>query len=213
MHISVNDQPMGDWRLPAVPGEWLETGFAIPASFIKSTSVEVKMEVSPETPPAQLGLFYLWAYTGERPATPEPQTLSDVRFGSVARLVGYEFSPPTWAAGEALTLTLYWQALQPSVADWRIFVHVIDPANDTAEGILAQADAAPRAGTYPFWVWPKDEVVAETFRLTLPASASRPPYAVLVGLYNSANGERAPLPPENDYGGNRLLITQLEPTQ
>lgn len=209
-HVSVNNEYVGQWRLPAVPGEWLEASFAIPASFVTDTQLEVKIEVEAETVQARLGLFYLWAYQGERAnQLPAPQYQSGVNFGTVARLLGYDLSVQEFAPGESFTLTLYWQALQPSRADWRIFVHLIDPANDTAEGILAQADGAPRAGTYPFWVWPTGETVTETFTLTLPSNAPRGPYALLIGVYDGTTAERAALPIADDFGSGRYQLMVL----
>jgi hypothetical protein len=114
-------------------------------------------------------------------------------FGGEVRLAGYDLEPEE----DALRLTLWWQALRAPRADYTVFVHLFDPAN---EAIVAQSDAMPQGGAYPTSWWATGEVVSETVTLPLegvPEGA----YRLAIGLYDrtmtrlrafSPDGQRLP---------------------
>ncbi len=200
----------GVWRLPAIPGQWLESTFYVPAHLISSSATVFTLVLTSEVADAQLSPFYFWAYQGEvATSTPAPVSSVGARFGDVAQLVGHDLSETAPAAGDMLHLVLYWQALNPPRAEWHVFVHLVDPENDTVEGIVAQWDAAPRAGTYPFWVWDRQQVVVELVSLALPGDLASGDYALLVGLYHLGTGMRAPLDGGSDSGADRLLLSTI----
>lgn len=211
VRVSVNGDDAGEWRLPAIPGAWLESAFVVPAGLITRDFVDVTLTVQPGDRPVRFNLFYVWAFAGERATQPpEPRFPLTASFGDVADLVGYDLPRTTFAPGETLPLTLYWRGLRASAADWRVFVHLTDRRDDTATGIRAQWDAAPRAGTYPFWVWGQGERVSETITLAMPKDAEPGDhYALFVGIYDSASGLRAPVTSEARYEGERVLLTPI----
>jgi hypothetical protein len=210
LEVRVDDEDAGVWRLPAIPGQWLESTFLVPAQFVRSGATRFTFAVGSEVAGARLSPFYFWAYQGELlQETTEPSAETDVRFGTVAQLIGHDLTQTLVAPGDTLSLGLYWRALQPPRADWHIFVHLVDPGNDTTAGIVAQWDAAPRAGTYPFWVWQAEEVVTEPAHLVLPGDLPSGEYVLLVGVYDLATGERAQVDPAQDFGANRLLLSHI----
>ena len=78
-----------------------------------------------------------------------------------------------------LQLTLYWQAMAAPQGDYKVFVHLFDPAD---ERIVAQHDAMPFDGRYPTSWWTAGEVVSET--ITLDLTGVKPgTYRLAVGLY------------------------------
>lgn len=209
LEVQVDGEIAGEWRLPAIPGEWLESAFAIPAHLVHTTATHITLTCRSE-PETRLSPFYFWAYQGELEAeTAIPAVPLDVSFGNVGRLTGYDLSQTTARPGDSALLRLYWQALQPSPADWHIFVHLVDPHNDTTAGIVAQWDSAPRAGTYPFWAWQPEELVVESLRLELPSDLPAGDYVLLVGLYDLASGERAPVASAFDWGADRFLLARV----
>jgi len=127
----------------------------------------------------------------------------------VAALTGFDLPAAELYPGETLNLTLYWQALAPDQADYKVFVHLLNPANDSAAGLLAQFDAAPEAGTLPFWVWPAGAMRRQDVRLDIPADAKPGTYVLLVGVYNAGTDERLPLTGAPDYGAARLLLAEI----
>lgn len=210
LEMQVDHEAAGEWRLPAVPGEWLESTFPIPAHLVRAHATRITFTVKSQMAETRFSPFHFWAYQGDLAAKGmPPHTPIGVDLGNVAHLIGYDLPETTLAAGDTLSLELYWRALQPSPADWHIFVHLVDPQNDTAAGIVAQWDSAPRAGTYPFWVWQKEELVVESLRLVLPLEVPPGDYVLLIGLYDLASGERAPIDRAADLGSNRLMLSRI----
>jgi hypothetical protein len=130
-------------------------------------------------------------------------------FDGQVELVGYQFLDSSGAPlanpqpGEPVTLTLFWQALQPLEEDFTIFVHV----EDRGHQIVAQSDVQPQNGRYPTSVWSKGEIVTSTHSLALPDQS---PLRFLVGLYRWPSLERLMLAgldtPTED---NRYLLLEL----
>lgn len=113
---------------------------------------------------------------------PALDTALDVSFGGQIRLWGYSVSQQEGA----LDLAVAWGALVDPAFDYKYFVHLFDPTN---ERIIAQADAMPRAYTYPTSQWSAGEVVEETISLEVD---SAPPgqYRIALGWYDPATGNR-----------------------
>lgn len=63
-----------------------------------------------------------------------------------------------------VVLACYWRALRPIARDWRVFVHVVDPAGHR----VTQADHAPVAGLRPTSTWPTGEWVRAAVLVYLP---------------------------------------------
>jgi len=94
-------------------------------------------------------------------AEPPMQYRADVDFGGVMRLLGYDLVQ----TGDELRLTLHWRALSAMTTDYRVFVHLFDPAT---ERIVAQFDGMPLRGAYPTsWWWP-GEVLSDQITLSSP---------------------------------------------
>jgi len=115
---------------------------------------------------------------------PEMQRRLSVAFGGEILLLGYDLA----REGEELRLELYWQALRQMEMDYKVFVHLFDPATET---IVAQHDAMPRKGRYPTSRWVEGEVVSDSIVLSL---AGVPPghYRLAVGVYEPETVERLP---------------------
>lgn len=108
-------------------------------------------------------------------------------FGSQFRLLGFELSPDV-AAARPLTVTLYWEGVQPDGRDYTIFLHL----TDTAGTLQAQADGPPQNNHYPTSIWTAGEQIRDPHVLALPAEMSPGRYVLYVGLYDPATGERLP---------------------
>jgi len=121
----------------------------------------------------------------QRPRTfeiPPMQTPVGAEFGGQMRLLGYDLVQ----APDALTLTLHWQAMQAVTADYKVFVHLFDPATET---IVAQDDAMPLRNTYPTRWWAEGEVVSDAIPLSL-AGVPAGQYRLAIGLFRPPKGPR-----------------------
>ena len=116
----------------------------------------------------------------------------------------YRLEPAEPRAGQPVTLTLQWAAAGPLLADYTVFVQLIDSAGS----ILAQGDGPPRGGRYPSTVWAAGDVFSDEHQLDLPANLPSGYYVMLVGLYNREDNQRL-LTGSNDHVS--LPITLREP--
>jgi len=135
-------------------------------------------------------------------AIPPMQVELDVSFGGQMRLLGYDLSREE---GE-LRLELYWQARQQIGRDYRVFVHLFDPAT---EEIVAQDDAMPRQNQYPTSWWAEGEVVSDVVIISLK---DVPPgcYRLALGIYDPRTMDRlAAVGPDGaPVADNRVILDE-----
>jgi len=113
----------------------------------------------------------------------------DVRLGSVAHLRGFDLGALTARPGDALSLTLYWQAVGPADRSYTVFVHLLG-----GDGMIyGQADHVPAGGAAPTYTWAAGQVVID--KVQLPVFADAPPgqYHIAVGMYDPAGADRLPV--------------------
>jgi hypothetical protein len=125
------------------------------------------------------------------PEPPVPSRLvTEGNLGSVARLVGYDPSPPLQAtAGTTLPLTLTWEATGIFDQDYKVFIHLV--GGDKRP--LTQADRQPVGGEYPTTFWDIGERLGDPYQLAIPSDLPPGEYELLVGMYLPSTGERLPL--------------------
>lgn len=154
-----------------------ETGKRLPARRPDGSPIELvtvgKIEIVPGAPPAV--------------AAPNPVTAD---LGGRVRLLGYAIDDrgSQVTPGQAVYITLYWQARSPLTADYTVFVHLADPFSSPR----VQDDGQPRDGSYPTSYWDVGQVVTDTHTLMVPNDLPPGQYLVIVGMYLLETGERLP---------------------
>ncbi|MBC7255776.1 MAG: hypothetical protein H5T66_06695, partial [Chloroflexi bacterium] len=132
---------------------------------------------------------------------------TNARFGEMIALRGYEVraDPLLEGVNGKVIVRLYWQALRPPDFDYSVFVHVLD-----AEGnLVTQSDHAPGAvAGYPPTYWRRGQVVVDEHIVPIPAQLASGSYAIEVGVYNWATGERLLL--EGGQGDRVRLRPHIE---
>lgn len=125
------------------------------------------------------------------------ETPSDLVFGEGLRLVGYDLSDTTVAAGDRINLQTFWQALQAPAANYHIFVHLSELDEHT---VLAQVDGTPGLATRPTSTWTDEAevLVSPEYALTVPAELDAGTYRLLFGVYDPATGVRLMTPDGRD---------------
>lgn len=104
---------------------------------------------------------------------------------------GYDLSSDTLAPGETLALTLYWMSVQPTDADYIVFVHLWDPATGQ---MVAQRDSAPGGGFNRTWQWQGNmQFHIDPHAVPLPDDAAPGTYELRIGMYDAGTGERLPI--------------------
>lgn len=109
-------------------------------------------------------------------------------FTGLAWLEGFSVANPAITPDETLTLTLIWRVKQTQAESYRVFTHLLDPANN----VIAQHDDYPVGGTRLTTSWVRDEYIEDTYQLVFDPefSAYRGLARLEVGFYDPATGNR-----------------------
>lgn len=121
---------------------------------------------------------------------PIPNHLN-ANFGGSISLLGYDLqpTPSEVMVGQALQLTLYWQAQQEMATSYKVFTHLVGPNGK----IYGQDDSIPMSGTAPTDSWVPGEVLTDHYSLTIHPNAPPGDYQLVVGFYNPDTGARVPV--------------------
>jgi hypothetical protein len=131
---------------------------------------------------------------------PEMARQSNVTFGTVLRLLGYDLHK----ADDQLTLKLHWQALRRMEESFTFFVHLV---NTETGDLVVQADAIPHDWTYLTTWWEAGEVVSD--RVVLPLSGVPPAgHRLQVGVCDGDSGERLRISDGDEPGSDRYIVTK-----
>jgi len=135
-------------------------------------------------------------------AIPPMQVRLDVSFGGQVRLLGYDLR----REGEELRLGLHWQALRRMEGDYKVFVHLFDPATEV---IVAQNDAMPRQNQYPTSWWAEGEVVSDEVAISLEG-VPQGRYHLALGVYEPQTMDRlvAISPDGVPLANNRVVLDE-----
>jgi hypothetical protein len=131
----------------------------------------------------------------------------DAQLGDHVELFGYTMSPTIIAAGDTLSVTLFWRSDGLISADNHVFVHVIDENGD----LVAQHDGVPSSRGRPTWGWQEGEVVRDAHPVSLPADLPGGTYTVSVGMYDYGTKARLPArgPGGRKLAGGRIALSKL----
>ncbi len=132
-------------------------------------------------------------------AIPNP---TNIEFGGMARLMGYQITPDAAEPGGVVEVKLYWQALARADQNYTIFVHLLSGVGT----MVAQRDTHPGLGRYPTTVWEPGVAFADTYRVRVPEAAYTPDAAYIqIGIY-LPDGPRLATPD----GRNTLRLAAVE---
>jgi hypothetical protein len=126
--------------------------------------------------------------------------------GNAIELVGYALERRAARPGEALTLTLFWRALETPPESYIAFAHVEDPGV-----VWAGKDCAPGCGAHPTTGWQAGEVYRDSHTLLLVDDTPPGQHALVVGMYQRETGKRLPVEGECDaLGGDVISLGAIE---
>jgi len=152
------------------------------------------------------------------PVPADPEIRVGVHFGDMVALNGFSLArrgdpaPEAYMGsceaelglclkpGDALQVTLVWEALAPISADYTVFLHL---RNEQGK-IIAQRDGQPLDGLYPTSQWQPGEPVTQPLDVDLPRDLAPGSYSLHVGLYRLDTMVRLPL--EDDPSGENAYV-------
>ena len=139
-----------------------------------------------ELPHVTAGPFWLGTATSSPSSIARPMI---VTFGDLIEFEGFDLPRHTFAAGESVSLTLYWKAREPIATDYTVFVHILDRDGN----LVAQQDNVPLHGDLPTSLWLPGITVRDGYEVELPAHQPAGDYTLRIGLYQSDTLERLTL--------------------
>ncbi len=121
--------------------------------------------------------------------SPEGRNSGGLRLGDEIWLESWQLDSPYARAGDVLTLTLNWSALQAPSARYKVFVHLLDVNNR----VIAQRDGEPVADTRLTTTWRAGENIADNYGLFIEPGTPPEDYRIEIGMYRADNGARLPV--------------------
>lgn len=205
-HPLAGSYPPSAWR----EGEVVRGRYALtlPADAPEGAT-QVRMRI-PGTPTAvELGTLHIEAVARRFELPPIPFPLK-ATLGERVRFLGYDLPRRTFHPGEAVPLTLYWQALAPIDGNYKVFTHLLDPGGQ----VRGQQDNVPVEGKRPTDGWLPGEVIEDRYEIPLPPDAPPGRYQIEIGMYDPQTLQRLSV---RDAAGQRLsddriLLAEIEVT-
>jgi 4-amino-4-deoxy-L-arabinose transferase-like glycosyltransferase len=114
------------------------------------------------------------------------QQSMNVNFGNVIQLSGYDLHVASEGAEAGVALTLYWQAVDLPIKDYKVFVHLVNLDWE----LHGQGDGYPMGGRFPTSEWQPGDLVIDPHWITIPQPLTPGQYKGAVGWYLESTGER-----------------------
>jgi len=182
------------------------------------------IHVPPDAPPGQYEILLEVLTTGKtigevslghleiqgRPrqfAAPEIQQPLEARVGEGVLFLGYDIGSDEVRPGDALQLTLYWQARDEMQLSYTVFTHLLD----AEEHVWGQTDSIPLRGEAPTTSWVSGEVIADRYDIIVAPDAPPGDYVFEIGMYDATTGRRLPVSADGLRAeGDRLLLGEVK---
>ncbi|MFW6116913.1 MAG: hypothetical protein ACOC6F_04220 [bacterium] len=208
VQVEVDGRRVGRWTYPAIPGEWLETLFHVPADHVASPQTRVKLTADADNPEFQhYAPYYFWLLQGKaEDASVDVDHTVDAAFAGDIWLIGFDIPKEHWNRGDTIPVTLYWTARHPTQSDAKVFLHLYGP-----DGSLGpQSDGWAFHGTRPPYTWAQDEIVADPRNLAVTHDLSPGEYSLEIGLYSPDEMKRLPAYSEGSpVPEDRIMLTTI----
>ncbi|MFC1976369.1 glycosyltransferase family 39 protein [Chloroflexota bacterium] len=168
---------------PRLAGQKADIGVALLLPDSQAIAETTLTQVNLETRPRQF----------DAPSITHP---AGITFGDAAqiKLIGYD-SPSPLSPGDALPVTLYWQAGAEMDLDYTVFVQLLNSAGQVA----AQVDLQPLGGAAPTTTWLPGEILTDPYTLQLSPDLPSGDYRLIAGLYHAPTGQRLPVSSGGDF--------------
>jgi hypothetical protein len=135
-------------------------------------------------------------------AVPHP---TQVNFGNQVSLVGYDLDARIIRPGEAVSVTLYWQALALMKQDYSVFLHLVDGSGQ----VMVMDDGMPYTQPKRTSRWLPGQIMQEVRALKAPLDMPVGLYGIELGVFSEA-GDRLPVAAsDGNYVGEQKMLVQV----
>jgi hypothetical protein len=129
-------------------------------------------------------------------------------FQNEMELAGYQLDRRTVAPGGTVTLKLYWRGLRPMTRNYTVSVQVL--GNQIR---IAQKDSWPLDGALPTTAWRPDEIIEDTYVLSIARNAPSGVYDIQIVVYwideTGAINRLQLVTPDGRLVDDFILLTQI----
>ncbi len=140
---------------------------------------------------------------GRAAACPTGAVLSaPVHFGDAIALTAATIQPLKGHNNSQFTISLCWQSLAPTAADYTVFVHLYAENGE----MLATGDGPPMDGAFPTHLWQPGDIIADTHGVSGSSGAR-----IGVGLYDLSTIQRLPATQAGQPLPNDTVYLDLRP--
>ena len=153
-------------------------------------------------PDGGFDLLYTFA-TGDLDKLRQPAALP-IGFrhtGDSLAFMGYDLLAAEIVAGDQLTLTTYWRALDKAPPSLTIFLHLLDSHSKVWAG-WDGLDVSP-------YGWQRSDIIVQHIQLTVPADTPPGEYQLEIGLYTAEDGRRFVIFEGDEEVADRLLLRPI----
>jgi mannosyltransferase len=133
----------------------------------------------------------------------QPAVALDADFGEAMHLRGYGLAGDSFAPGDVLPVTLFWEARAPTSEPYKVTVQLLGDAGPP----VAQHDGEPTGGFAPTTVWQPGQAVIDRHGILLPADLPPGGYALVAAVYHAATGERLSVAVDDESAGDHLPLS------
>jgi hypothetical protein len=147
----------------------------------------------------------------DAPAIPHPleATFAPVPSEQVPLIGMHGYGAELSDAGPYLDVTLYWEALASISQDYALTIQLTSPVPGD-DSLRLNYNTWPGRGNYPTTAWTPGRVIADHYRLKLPASETpTQAWELLVAFYDTGSGERLSAHQNGHKVGRGLVLTAL----
>ena len=202
-----HEHPTSAWRAGEIvrSPHRLRIPAAAPAGSYAIEGTVLDTEGRPVASPVVLGKIEVEATDRTFVPPPGVQHRLDANLENQVALLGYDLPEAVIVPGQALPVTLYWQATREMAASYKVFAQLLGP-----DGVLAQIDAIPVAWTRPTTGWVQGEVVTDAYELAIPGDAPPGTYRLIAGLYDEQTLNRLNvLDPSGNITGDHAFLQEI----
>ena len=133
---------------------------------------------------------------------PNPQNQN---FNGELALVGYDIDNREGAPGDAINLTLYWQALEDIESDYLVQVKLVDDQGRD----LTSIERRPAAGESSTSDWRSGQQFQDNHSLSIPPDTPAGRYTIVISLINALDGDQPSIVADDGH----LIDTHLSLAQ
>jgi hypothetical protein len=134
----------------------------------------------------------------------------DINFENKVKLLGYDLDKESVDPGKAITITWYWQCLEPPGSGWRLFTHVLDAKG--LSKINKDREGDIRKNFQPEH-WRKGDFIRDIQKITVPGNWSSSTIEFRTGIWKGSErlkGKGENIDKRNRAIGPRISVGEEE---